>query len=127
MNGYVLKRTDADYVVECNSQGTGGYNVVPRNIAPDCKYSITQVEDYLAEHPEMLLDTDAIEMQRLTRQARAKRDNLLKEVVDSVNPMRWELFTEEQKQAWRVYRQSLLDIPQQEGFPINIVWPETPY
>lgn len=70
---------------------------------------------------------DTYRLAELVEQARAKRDNLLKEVVDSVNPMRWELFTEEQKQAWRVYRQSLLDIPQQEGFPINIVWPETPY
>ena len=24
------------------------------------------------------------------------------------------------------YRQALRDIPQQEGFPINIVWPEKP-
>lgn len=28
--------------------------------------------------------------------------------------------------AWATYRQALRDIPQQEGFPENIVWPESP-
>lgn len=57
---------------------------------------------------------------------RARRDNLLKEVVDSVNPMRWEVLTDAQKDAWRAYRQALLDIPQQEGFPTTITWPTRP-
>ena len=30
------------------------------------------------------------------------------------------------KQAWATYRQALRDVPQQEGFPENITWPETP-
>jgi len=25
-----------------------------------------------------------------------------------------------------IYRQALRDIPQQEGFPYNVVWPEKP-
>ena len=29
-------------------------------------------------------------------------------------------------QAWSVYRQSLRDIPQQEGFPWGVTWPEQP-
>ena len=28
--------------------------------------------------------------------------------------------------AWRTYRQALRDIPSQEGFPTNIVWPIKP-
>ena len=28
--------------------------------------------------------------------------------------------------AWATYRQALRDIPQQEGFPDNITWPEVP-
>ena len=28
--------------------------------------------------------------------------------------------------AWATYRQALRDIPQQDGFPTNIVWPEQP-
>lgn len=33
---------------------------------------------------------------------------------------------EEVSQAWGAYRQALRDIPQQEGFPFNVVWPEAP-
>jgi len=127
ITGYVIKRSEIDYVINCDAQGRGGYNVVPRILDPSNAYSIWDVDAYIAEHPEMLLDLEAIEMERLTREARARRDSLLKETVDSVNPMRWESLTDEQKDAWRAYRQALLDVPQQEGFPTNIVWPEAPY
>ena len=30
------------------------------------------------------------------------------------------------KAAWAAYRQALRDIPQQEGFPENVQWPEQP-
>ena len=126
ITGYVIKRSDTDFVVNCDSHGIGGYNVVPKEIAKDCEYTLEEVMDYILDNPEMLLDLDVIEMERLTREARAKRDNLLKEVIDSVNPMRWEALTDVQKDAWRAYRQVLLDVPQQEGFPTNIVWPKAP-
>ena len=52
---------------------------------------------------------------------------MLDEVVDKMNPMRWETFTEVQKQAWRDYRQALLDVPQQDGFPETVEWPVPPW
>lgn len=127
ISGFVLKRSETDYVVNCDSQGNGGYNVVPREIDPHNAYTLEEVRTYLLDNPEMLVDLEKIETERITREARAKRDNLLKETVDSVNPMRWEALTELQKDAWRAYRQALLDVPQQEGFPTNIVWPEAPH
>jgi len=126
MTGYILKRSETDYVVNCDSNGQGGYNVVPREIDPSNAYTLEDVRNYLLDNPDMLLDSTQIETDRLTREARARRDTLLKEVVDSVNPMRWEALTDIQKDAWRAYRQALLDVPQQEGFPNNIVWPEVP-
>ena len=30
------------------------------------------------------------------------------------------------KDAWAVYRQALRDVPQQAGFPTNVVWPTKP-
>jgi hypothetical protein len=74
----------------------------------------------------ILADPPAPTTDELADKARMKRDAFLKEVVDSVNPMRWEALTELQKDAWRAYRQALLDVPQQEGFPTNIAWPEAP-
>lgn len=34
--------------------------------------------------------------------------------------------TPEVQQEWAVYRQALRDIPQQPGFPANVVWPTPP-
>jgi hypothetical protein len=58
--------------------------------------------------------------------ARAKRDLILQSEVDPIvsNPFRWADLTENQKQSWVNYRLALLNVPQQEGFPQNIVWPE---
>jgi len=126
ITGHVIKRSETDYVINCDAQGKGGYNVVPKEIDPHNAYTLEDVRTYLLDNPEMLLDMQAIETERLTREARARRDTLLKETVDSVNPMRWEAMSDEQKDAWRAYRQALLDVPQQEGFPTNVVWPEEP-
>lgn len=57
---------------------------------------------------------------------RRKRDNLLKQTVDSMNPMRWTVMTAEQQQSWIDYRQALLDVPSQAGFPTTVIWPEKP-
>lgn len=34
--------------------------------------------------------------------------------------------SEEKRNEFKIYRQALRDVPQQEGFPDNIVWPEKP-
>ena len=34
--------------------------------------------------------------------------------------------SDEKKQKIKVYRQALRDIPQQDGFPDNIIWPDKP-
>lgn len=56
---------------------------------------------------------------------RRQRNDLLKEVVDPVasNPLRWESLSVQAQENLRTYRQQLLDVPQQEGFPRNVVWP----
>jgi len=58
---------------------------------------------------------------RAAEEVRAKLDSLLAEsdwtqVADA--PV--------DKAAWATYRQSLRDIPQQAGFPTNVVWPVEP-
>lgn len=34
--------------------------------------------------------------------------------------------TQDQKNEWATYRQELRDIPQQSGYPYNVVWPVAP-
>ncbi len=57
---------------------------------------------------------------------RGRRDKFLVKVVDAMNPVRWATLSEIQKQSWIDYRQALLDVPQQSGFPDDIVWPQKP-
>lgn len=56
--------------------------------------------------------------------ARAKRDKLLSD-TDWTQTLDAPI-NEETKTAYRVYRQALRDVPQQEGFPETISWPELP-
>ena len=59
---------------------------------------------------------------------RMERDNILSTVVDPIvsNPLRWADMTSEQQNAWAQYRTDLLNVPQQNGFPYDIVWPIKP-
>ena len=61
-------------------------------------------------------------------QVRQERDNILTTVVDPLvsNPLRWADLTSATQAEWSTYRQALLDVPQQAGFPTNITWPESP-
>jgi hypothetical protein len=73
-------------------------------------------------------DTGIVEptLEEKIQLARQRRDKFLITVVDTMNAVRWETLTTEQKQEWMNYRQNLLDIPQQSGFPNNIIWPTKP-
>ena len=65
---YVIKRNSLDYIINCDSEGSGGYNVVPKDIDPHNAYTIAQIETYLAEHPEHLIDAEVIEAERQRQQ-----------------------------------------------------------
>lgn len=58
---------------------------------------------------------------------RAIRDKLLAEMDLIVsNPLRWADLSNDKRTQWAQYRRDLLNIPQQSGFPLNIVWPVQP-
>jgi hypothetical protein len=62
-----------------------------------------------------------------TLEARLERNQLLL-TVDAVamNPLRWPELSQENQDDIAVYRQELLDITDQAGFPTNITWPTVP-
>ena len=68
------------------------------------------------------LDAEAILRVRKTR------DMLLYTEVDAIagNALRWAALTPEKQAEWATYRQELLDVPQQTGFPHDVVWPVKP-
>lgn len=77
----------------------------------------------LTNEPEPQPPTPPTEEQ-LAARARAQRDRLLAEtdwtqVLDAP-------IDGATQQAYREYRQALRDVPEQEGFPYDIQWPEEP-
>lgn len=69
-----------------------------------------------------------VEYQETDDDIRCARDIKLATEVDTIagNALRWAALTPEQQQAWADYRQALLDLPQQPGFPADVVWPTKP-
>jgi len=63
----------------------------------------------------------------LAAEVRANRDERLSG-VDAVagNTLRWAALDAETQAAWATYRQALLDVPQQRGFPNTVTWPTKP-
>ena len=57
---------------------------------------------------------------------RATRDSLLVKHVDRFNAIRFGSLNVAEQKAWIEYRQALLNVPQQEGFPFDISWPTPP-
>ena len=65
-----------------------------------------------------------LEKEVLSLDVRLERNKLLSDtdhLIQSDYPI-----SDEKKQEIKVYRQALRDIPQQDGFPDNIVWPDKP-
>lgn len=71
---------------------------------------------------------DNISWPSAENQARNQRNERLRSEVDIIagNILRWNELTDQEKAGWADYRQALLDVPQQEGFPTDVVWPTKP-
>jgi 5-methylthioribose kinase len=75
-----------------------------------------------------MYNADGSEMttEQIADNYRQRRNKFLTIHVDTINAVRWSTFTDEQKLAWQQYREDLLNLPQQEGFPENVVFPTKP-
>lgn len=56
---------------------------------------------------------------------REQRNNLLSN-IDRISATRYASLTESQQHELQTYRQALLDVPQQAGFPSSVTWPSKP-
>ena len=79
--------------------------------------------DFAAYVPPTQAELDAA----LAAEVRADRDGRLAE-VDAVagNALRWAALDADTQTEWAAYRQALLDVPQQDGFPNTVTWPVAP-
>lgn len=82
-----------------------------------CKSDGTQV---LEQREVSLPDPSVV----LAEEVRAQRDAIL--TACDWTQMPDSPLDDEAKSAWAAYRQALRDVPQQEGFPETVTWPEEP-
>ena len=64
----------------------------------------------------------------LAASVRGQRDGLLASDVDPIagNALRWAALTSANREAWSDYREALLDLTAQAGFPNTVTWPTKP-
>lgn len=104
-------------IFECSSTFQYVSNGVVVNMPP--KPSSDYIFDYTSK--QWVLDLKGVE-----KKALAKRDQLLASGPDRVNPMWWASMTPIEQGEVSSYRQALLDITNQFGYPMDIEWPEIP-
>jgi hypothetical protein len=79
------------------------------------------VSAYAPATEQELIDQAALKV-------RAERDFYLISYVDPIagNALRWADLTEDEQNQVILYRNALLDVPQQQGFPFAVTFPEKP-
>jgi hypothetical protein len=119
-NGRVIAHTDLEAMKDLDGVET-----------PDM--TITEADWQAAEGLARIIDgeiflgkTDVEKRSEKEAEVKERRDRVLLETVDRVNGIRWEAMSGDEKEKWREYRQALLDIPEQEGYPFEVTWPERP-
>ena len=103
-----------------------------------CDLSDTGAElDVVALHEVMAADPDTIAfapptISELEAEAAIfvlqERNNLLATVVDPIatNALRWGELSDDQKAELSAYRLTLLDVTEQDGYPLDVAWPVVP-
>ena len=125
---YIVYNTDTREVSSYHAEEGSALNNCPTGFAVD---SVT-VDDILSQPPSLFINGSLVEdsariTEDLENQTRFERDNLLKNVDEvTSNPLRWAELTSDKQAEWSTYRQALLDVPQQSGFPHDITWPTAP-
>jgi hypothetical protein len=81
------------------------------------------------DHPFYVFDyvnkNWTVDLVLMQRQMRSLRDEMLSQ-IDRVNPVRYATLTTDQQNDLVAYRQQLLNVPQQAGFPTQVEWPAKP-
>lgn len=121
-NQTVVQIEEADYRVARRS-GTGSYY---ENGTIIHKPANTPYDTWDHVAKRWVTDTQA-QLVGEGVEVRAMRDRLLADIDLIIsNPLRWADMPNQERTKWTQYRRDLLDVPQQQGFPLNVIWPNPP-
>ena len=87
-----------------------------------------EVKEYADLHPENVYPepTKEVSVEELEQLSRSYRDYMISQTDYLLMPDYITKLDEETLNSILEYRQALRDVPQQENFPKDIVWPEIP-
>lgn len=102
------------YVVDGSDDNDGIVSVSVRNAYNNGELNIVEFPENEEDHEYSRKKSEIIH-----------RRNLLLSESDYLMMIDYPI-SDEKKQEIKVYRQALRDVPQQDGFPDNIVWPDKP-
>lgn len=95
------------------------------------KYSVgpifteyTDSDDVLRTVEEQVAEYEASVDERVSQSLRSMRNSRLAEC--DWTQLADQPFTSAEQAAWAEYRQALRDLPESEGFPHDVTWPEAP-
>lgn len=121
-----------DSVIECDVKhpvyGWISTTLVKDDSFDNGAYSIPELYTHIYKSHDLKPLPQHIVDARAGYAARNDRDRLLKTRVDPIanNVFRFSALDRVQSKQLQDYRQALLDLPEQPGFPHNIVWPKLP-
>ncbi len=126
------------YTIVCDSSDTlnanlSGQSYVPGNYAADQYYIVNGQVQNKPDKPDNQLiyefdyaqGTWTINIDETIGLIRYQRNIRLGD-IDRVNPIWYASLSPEQQAELIVYRQALLAVPQQSGFPAQVEWPAKP-
>jgi|688.fasta_scaffold556800_2 hypothetical protein len=129
-----IQMTFSSHDAELTQQNLQGRAWIPGNYSSvDCYVENGEVraKPPQPDAPGQVFDFDystrtwQINTSRSEQSSRQLR-NLELQLIDKINPVWYNSLTNEQQQELAQYRQALLDVPQQSGFPITVNWPAKP-
>ncbi|BAQ90231.1 tail fibre assembly protein [uncultured Mediterranean phage uvMED] len=128
-NAKSLNEENTDFDLEIKHPDFGW---IPYTLHPDDPDGSVSNEELLSmmgsNYAQYVPPTSEEIIQTQTAAVRFQRDMLLKMHVDAIvsNNLRWTDMGDAERTKWTDYRQALLDIPEQSGFPQNVTWPTVP-
>jgi hypothetical protein len=89
---------------------------------------LVSVQPYLENDEVYAVEVQPITEQEQQAKTNAKAAEVRNQRNNLISASDWTQLADSpaDKAAWATYRQALRDIPQQEGFPLNVIWPTPP-
>ncbi len=114
----ILTTNDLE-LAQANAHGTRFVQELPDGVQElHCK---KYIDGEFVDNIELLTELTSHEV-------REERDQILIKMVDPIisNSVRFGELSSEKQEEWLNYRRDLLNLPQQEGFPLSVSWPTKP-